>query len=134
MAIQIHYWSPDVERQLAYYVDALSFELVHRQPEDAPADFCILKLQGAQIMIGANPEALISADRADHRLFQEVAPRVGVPGPISVYIGVDDIDAFHGQAVTHGARIVEPIWDAPWGQRQFSVMDPDDNITTFFAA
>ena len=133
MVIQIHYWSPDVEQQLAYYVDVLSFELVHRQPEDAPADFCILKLQGAQIMIGANPQGLIDADRADHRLIEEVVPRVGKPGPISVYIDVDDIDTFHEQVTTRGARIVEPIWDAPWGNRQFSVIDPDSNITTFFA-
>jgi len=134
MAIQIHYWSPDVEQQLAYYVDVLSFELVHRQPDEGPTDFCILKLGDAQIMIGANPQGLISADRADHRLLQEVAPRVGVPGPISVYIGVEDIDTLCEQVTTRGARIVEPIWDAPWGQRQFSVIDPDDNITTFFAA
>ena len=52
MAIQIHYWSPDVEQQLAYYVDVLSFELIHRQPHDAPADFCIPKFQDAQIMGG----------------------------------------------------------------------------------
>ena len=123
-----------MEQQLAYYVDVLSFELLHRQPDEGPVEFCILKIGDAQIMIGASPEALIDADRADHRLLQEVAPRVDKPGPISVYIGVDDIDAYHEQIETRGARILEPIWDSPWGTRQFSVRDPDGNLTTFFAA
>ena len=109
MAIQIHYWSPDVDEQIAYYVDVLSFELVHRQPDEGPTDFCILKLGDAQIMIGANPIALIDADRADHRLIEEVVPRVGKPGPISVYIGVNDIDTYHGQVAARAVRIVEPI-------------------------
>ena len=131
MAIQIHYWSPDVERLLAYYVEVLSFELTYRQPEEPPADFCILKLGNAQIMIGETPQAMITADRNDRRLLEAVAPRVGRPGPISVYIGVEDIDAHHDQVAARGAEIVEPIWDAPWGLRQFSVLDPDGNLTTF---
>ena len=95
MAMRIHYWSPDVEQQIAYYVDVLSFELVHRQPDEGPVEFCILKFQDSRIMIGANPQALIDANRADHRLIEEIVPRVGKPGPISVYISVDNIDASH---------------------------------------
>ena len=134
MAIQIHYWSPDVERLLAYYTEVLAFELVHRQPEAPPADFCILKLGDAQIMIGETPRAMITADRNDRRFLEVVAPRVGRPGPISVYIGVEDIDMYHDQIAARGAEIVEPIWDAPWGLRQFSILDPDRNLKTFHAA
>ena len=133
MAIQIHYWSNDVERLLAHYVDVLSFELVHRQPDDAPADFCILKLGDAQIMIAGTPGTEMIEGRNDGRLLGKVVPRIGRPGPISVYISVDDVDAYHRGLTAAGADVIEPIWDAPWGLRQFSVLDPDGNLTTFHA-
>jgi len=134
VAIQIHYWSSDVERLLAHYVDVLSFELVYRQPDDRPANFCILKLGDAQIMIAETPDTEIAADRNDARLLGNVVPRIGNPGPISVYIGVEDVDAHHNRVAAAGAEIIEPIWDAPWGLRQFSVLDPDGNVTTFHTA
>lgn len=134
MAIQIHYWSEDVERLLAHYVGVLSFELVYRQPNAPPADFCILKLGDARIMIARTPGAEMAEDRNDRRLLETVVPRIGHPGPISVYVGVEDVDAHHGRIATAGADIIEPIWNAPWGLRQFSVLDPDGNLTTFHAA
>lgn len=134
MTVQIHYWSPDVERLLGHYVEVLGFDLIHRQPEVSPADFCILKLGEAQIMIGSDPAALATLARQDQGVLEAVASRVGSPGPISVYVAVDDIDAYHEELVARGADIVERIWDAPWGNRQFSVRDPDGNLTTFFAA
>ena len=133
MAIQIHYWSDDVERLLAHYVDVLSFELVYRQPEAPPADFCILKLGDAQIMIAQTPTVEMAAGRNDGRLLEAMISRAGRPGPISVYIGVDDVDAIHDRIAVAGAEIIEPIWDAPWGLRQFSILDPDGNLTTFHA-
>jgi uncharacterized glyoxalase superfamily protein PhnB len=132
LGIQIHYWSDDVERLLTYYVDVLSFELAYRQPNEPPASFCILKLGEAQIMIAETPsDGMVSADRNDAKLLEAVVPRVGRSGPISVYIGVEDVDAHHERVAAAGAEIVEPIWDAPWGLRQFSVLDPDGNLTTF---
>lgn len=131
MTIQIHHWSSDVERLLRHYIDVLGFELVHRQPTDPPAEFCILALGGARIMIGSNPAQLASLGRNDKRLLETVASRVGRAGPTSVYIEVDDIDAHHQTVAGRGADVVEPIWDAPWGLRQFSVRDPDGNLITF---
>ncbi len=133
MAIQIHYWSDDAERLLAHYVDVLSFELVYRQPDAGPADFCILKLGDAQIMIAETPDLAVTAGRNDERLLEAMIPRIGHPGPISVYVGVEDVDAYHGRLASAGAQIIEPIWDAPWGLRQFSVLDPDENVMTFHA-
>ena len=134
MAIQGHYWSEDVERLLEHYVGVLSFELVYRQPPDPPADFCILKLGDAKIMIAQPPDLEALGDRNDGRLLEAVVPRIGRPGPISVYVEVEDVDAYHGRVAAAGAEVIEPIWDAPWGLRQFSVLDPEGNLTTFHAA
>ena len=131
MAIQIHYWSDDVERLLAYYVDVLSFELAYRQPDEPPANFCILKLGDAQIMIARTPITEMATERNDARLLEEMALRGGRAGPVSVYVAVEDVDAYHEQVAAAGAELLEPIWNAPWGLRQFSVLDPDGNVTTF---
>jgi len=133
MAIQIHYWSDDVERLLVYYVDVLSFELAYRQPSEPPADFCIVRLGDARVMIAKTPTTDTVAGRNDARLLEEIVPRAGRPGPISVYIAVEDVDAYHERVAAVGAEFLEPIWDAPWGLRQFSVPDPDGNVTTFHA-
>jgi lactoylglutathione lyase len=133
VAIRIHYWSDDVERLLSHYVDILSFELVYRQPDDPPADFCILKLGDAQIMIARTPDAERTADRNDGRLLGKVIPRIGHPGPISVYVEVEDVDAYYRRVAAAGADIIEPVWDTPWELRQCSVLDPDGNLTTFYA-
>ncbi len=134
MAIQIHYWSEDVERLLEHYVGVLSFELVYRQPSDPPANFCILRRGDAKIMIAQTPDREIAGNRNDGRLLEAVVPRIGRPGPISVYVEVEDVDEYHGRVKAAGAEVVEPIWDAPWGLRQFSILDPDGNLTTFHAA
>jgi len=132
MTIQIHYWSVDVERLLQHYVQILGFELVHRQPVDPPANFCILGLEGAQFMIGSNPDGLAKLDRNDRAVLEAAAARLGHTGPVSVYIGVASLDAYYARLVERAACIVEPIWDAPWGQRQFSARDVDGNLMTFF--
>lgn len=55
---------------------------------------------------------------------------MGQPGPISVYIGVNGVDSYYSR-VASAATIIEPIWDAPWGLRQFLLADPDGNLMTF---
>jgi uncharacterized glyoxalase superfamily protein PhnB len=131
MKTKIHYWTKDVEKVLSYYVEKLGFELIYRQPMDSPANFCILEMCDSQIMF-AEPPIIDKADRADRILLEKASKRIGQPGPISVYIGIIDIDAHFDLISNLGANIVEPIWNTPWGLKQFSVLDPDDNITTFY--
>jgi len=131
MPIQIHYWSDDVERLAKHYVDVLGFDLAYRQPDEPPANFCILRLGDATIMIAETPVPEMATVRNDGRLLESIASRVGQPGAISVYIAVEDVDAYCDEVAADGAIIIEPIWDAPWGLRQFSLADPDGNLMTF---
>jgi catechol 2,3-dioxygenase-like lactoylglutathione lyase family enzyme len=64
------------------------------------------------------------------------------PGSVLIALGTDELDEFWGvlkmklsgawKAVEGKVRIVEDIRDMPWGWRQFSILDPDDNKVTFF--
>ena len=50
-----------------------------------------------------------------------------------VYIRCTDIDGLHRQLLEGGTRIHPNggLGDRPWGQREFSLLDPDHNLLTF---
>lgn len=133
MTIMIHYWSNDVEKVMMYYVEKLSFDIEHKEPSDGKVRFCILGIGDSKIMFAGPAESNVLNDRNDQAVLENIDKRIGRPGPVSVYIGVDDIDAYYERITCLKADIVEPIWDTPWRLRQFSTIDPDGNITTFFS-
>ena len=44
---------------------------------------------------------------------------------------VDDVDAFHANAVAHGLEPEAPPRDAEWGERYFHIVDPDGHELSF---
>jgi uncharacterized glyoxalase superfamily protein PhnB len=48
-----------------------------------------------------------------------------------VMVRVEDVDRHHQRALEAGAQIVEPPRDYPYGERQYSVLDPGGNSWTF---
>lgn len=49
----------------------------------------------------------------------------------SVMVRVDDVDGHHEQARKRGARILRPPADYPYGERQYTVVDPGGHCWTF---
>ena len=49
----------------------------------------------------------------------------------SVMIRVADVDTHHAHAAAHGARVVNPPTDYPYGERQYSVLDHVGRAWTF---
>jgi hypothetical protein len=50
-----------------------------------------------------------------------------------VYIRLNDIDHFYQSLVDNNTPIHPngPLQTKPWGQREFSLLDPDNNLLTF---
>lgn len=50
-----------------------------------------------------------------------------------VYIRTDDIDALYQSLLNGGVAIHPngPLQVKPWGQKEFSLLDPDSNLLTF---
>lgn len=50
-----------------------------------------------------------------------------------VYIRVDNIDKFYQALIKKGITIHPngPLESKPWGQKEFSILDPDNNLLTF---
>lgn len=48
-----------------------------------------------------------------------------------IMVRVEDVDAHHARAAAHGARILRPPTDYPYGERQYTVVDPGGRRWTF---
>jgi uncharacterized glyoxalase superfamily protein PhnB len=49
----------------------------------------------------------------------------------NVMVRVDDVDAHHEHAREHGARVAGPPTDHPYGERQYTAVDPGGHTWTF---
>jgi uncharacterized glyoxalase superfamily protein PhnB len=47
------------------------------------------------------------------------------------HVRVEDADAHHARAASHGANILNPPTDYPYGERQYSAEDPGGHRWTF---
>jgi catechol 2,3-dioxygenase-like lactoylglutathione lyase family enzyme len=65
--------------------------------------------------------------------FKELDPQTNYG---QVYIRTDGIDSLYQSLLDHQVRIHPngPLQAKPWGQREFSLLDPDNNLLTFGAA
>lgn len=54
-----------------------------------------------------------------------------LPGPVAVYVVVEDPDALHARAVSAGAEIVMGLTDQAYGSREFAARDPETNVWSF---
>jgi len=128
--IEPHLWTLDFARAVEWYQAVLGFAVNAWFPDEEKPTWAQLQRGDAELMIAVAPDP---ADLAPHQGYLEpVAARVGGGGPLSLYLTVDDADAVYADATAAGAEIVEDIWDAWWGGRQFTVADPDGNWWTVF--
>lgn len=48
-----------------------------------------------------------------------------------IMVRVGDVDSHHARAQAHGAHILQPPTDFPYGERQYCVADPGGHVWTF---
>jgi uncharacterized glyoxalase superfamily protein PhnB len=77
----------------------------------------------AEVKVGTGLVMIDDADRTDSPF--------ALPGPVVVYVVVDDPDALHAQAVAAGAEIVMGLTDQDYGSREFAAEDPEGNVWSF---
>lgn len=132
-SIEPHLWTDDFSSMVEWYRSVLGFEVTAWFPDEAAATWCRMQREEAALMIAVTPDPAGLPPGQDY--LAAVSTRgAGPGGPLSLYLHVEDADAPYGAAETAGAEIVEPIWDAWWGGRQFTVADPDGNWWTVFRA
>ena len=72
---------------------------------------------------------------ADHDPnYGRAVPEPGTVRSFAVMVKVDNVDAHHDHARAHGAQILRPPTDHPYGERQYSAMDIAGHCWTFTQA
>ena len=88
-------------------------------------------VEHAQLTFGAGMIMLGPARDDDFGKLQKLPADVGGVGTQSAYIIVADADAHHARAVAAGARVVYPLFDADYGGRGYSCLDPEGHLWSF---
>lgn len=116
----------DIGRSVEFYRDKLGFTVVHQE-----AGFAVLQRDAAAIHLWA-------ASDEDWRTRSGSSPVVSgaesfIAGTASCRVAVEHVDELHG--ALHPLGILHrnaPLRDQWWGSREFGVVDPDNNLVTFF--
>lgn len=102
----------DFARAQRFYSEALAFETDWIwQPDPAGPAFAQLSRGGLSIYLSQNPTQ-------------------GSPGASCVYLYVDDVDAVHASLTDAGVPPEEAPANRAWGNREFTLLDPDGNLLT----
>jgi uncharacterized glyoxalase superfamily protein PhnB len=115
----------DMAAALRFYRDVLGFEVLRGGPEDSN---CSLEHGTARLMLET------TADHYGESYNAAIRERLGNPSPHALYIESDDVDALHERITAAGGRVVDPIADRTWGQREFTVEDAEGNWLAFWQA
>ena len=107
----------NIERSLSFYCDQLGFTLRDRWDPDGKLAWCLLAMEGAQLM-------LQQAERWD-----AAGPARG-HGDIELFLVCEDVDALRERFLSHGVDAPAPTV-AFYGMRQLTVHDPDGRSICF---
>jgi len=130
----------DMHKSIRFYRDQLGFELKECWPDEKQPMWCSLSLDGQSVMFGkAGPpeevEKHCAGNPAAAKFWSEHARRfptsphgVGV----TVYLAVEDIDAYHKTITQKGIKPNLPPTTQFYGLRDSVVTDPDGYTLVFF--
>lgn len=100
---------------IAYYRDALGFNLEFSWPEEGATTYAVLNREDAvSIHLSLREKGEASSD-----------PKAGI------YIFVYEVDALYEAYQATGANIINALADRDYGMRDFDVRDPDGFLLTF---
>lgn len=111
-------WVNNIERSVAYYREKLGFDL--------------------RMAINGTDGAMVHAAVANGAVALMLGYKDGVPadparsgGGAELYINTDGVDALYRHVRHAGTPLTNEIADQYWGDRTFTVTDPDGYVLTF---
>ena len=110
-------FTSDIERSRAFYCDQLGFTLTNRYDPHGKLSWCMLVMEGAQIML----------EQADRRRLAGLGEN---RSDIALYFLCEDVDVLHERFATNGVDL-EPPFVAFYGMKQLEVRDPDGRCLCF---
>lgn len=116
----------DIARALDFYGQVLGFALVHSE-----AGFAIVSQDGVELHLW------LASDTSWSRRWRRKPVKSGaesfLSGTASCRLQCDDVEMLHrvyeAKGIVHSNGRLD---DKPWGTREFSILDPDGNLITFY--
>ncbi len=106
-------WVRSIEDSVAFYQEKLGFELRFAMTGDGG------KMLHASVVNG--DVVLMLGDAADR-------PR---GGGVELYTYAENVDEYYARVRDAGTQVTQEITDQYWGDRTFTVTDPDGYVLTF---
>jgi glyoxylase I family protein len=107
----------DMPASLAFYRDALGFELVSQAGPPDDIGWVLLRRHGIELMLNSAYEMPDRPPAPD-------PARVAAHIDTALYFGCPDVDAAYRHLRAKGLTVKEPVI-APYGMKQLYVTDPD---------
>jgi uncharacterized glyoxalase superfamily protein PhnB len=125
MSVIPYLFYEDVAAASAWLCQAFDFtETLRHTTRDGTVTHVELTCEGEGIMLGA----------VDRREGQALGYRAARDAPHSSFVFIiihEDVEAHFGRAVRGGAAVIAPPENKPYGQRQYTVEDPQDHRWSF---
>lgn len=113
-------WVSNIERSVDFYTEKLGFALGFAMTGDGGRMVhASVTNGGVTLMLGYKDDAGIPVK----------GRRLG--GGAELYISTDAVDAYCERVRAAGASLTQEIADQYWGDRTFTVIDPDGYVLTF---
>jgi glyoxylase I family protein len=113
----------DMPTSVAFCRDKLGFELVMQSQPGPDFDWCLLRLNGTELMLN-------TAYERQHRPSVPDTTRVGAHEDTALYFACRDVDAAYTHLRAKGVDL-EPPKLAPYGMKQLYLRDPDGYVICF---
>lgn len=86
-----------------------------------------LRIGDHRVQLSIGEGAMVATRLAD----VDHPPQMPIRKGSSVMVRIEDADAHHARAAAHGARILGPPTDYPYGERQYTALDLGGHVWTF---
>lgn len=111
----------DLKASIIFYKDTLGFEVGELYPSDNNPTY-------APIIIGKDKLMLVQARKSNQKFYEK-----GICGSgVQLFIKVNDVDAIY-KKVKDEVKIFDEIETKSWGDREFTIKDPDGYLITFYS-
>jgi uncharacterized glyoxalase superfamily protein PhnB len=97
----------DLERSAEWFCRVLGCE----RTDPDPGNWVFCTAGAVTFMLGRCPDVPPASTLGDHSYV--------------AYLLVDAVDDFHARALAHGAEILKPPTDEPWGRRELALRSPE---------
>ena len=97
----------DLERSAEWFCGVLGCE----RTDPDPGNWVFCRAGAVTFMLGRCPDVPVASSLGDHSYV--------------AHLLVDAVDDFHARAVAHGAEILKPPTDEPWGRREMALRSPE---------